>query len=249
MGIAIALLVSSRIFSQDVPIEMSQPQKGGQGLGTAAYQETAKEAPFEKKITEKPVAFWTDIKLPKPENMTDEEWAKMKKEMEKEREKAKETTISDEKYQLKDQAGKYVGWFGIVRSSSWDPQAKTTTLRLEHKYFDGMVDLHQQIVSLYGAGDFQVTVKKEKTGIPPLSLVRVYGKVTLDKEKRPVVAAEYIRVWDWGLFAFMDYGKDKTDPQWVKLRKVPGEEAYDSRPTKEYYEERLGKRDLPAPPK
>ena len=108
-----------------------------------------------------------------------------------------------------------------------------------------MVDLHQQIVSCYGAGDFKATVKKEKTGIPGLALVRVYGKVALDKDKKPTLAAEYVRVWDWGLFAFMDYGKDKTEPAWVKLRTVPGDKAYELKPTTAYYEERLGKRESP----
>jgi len=232
--------------SKETPIERSEPLQGGGGLGTAGYAETKREAAYSKKITEKPVAFWTDVKLPKPANLSDEEWAKMQKEMEKAREQEKDKTISNDKYELKDQAGRYVGWFGIVRESAWDEKAKTTTLLLEHKYFDGLVDLHQQIVSLYGAGDFRVAVRREKTGIPPLALVRVYGKVSLDKEKRPSVAAEYIRVWDWGLFAFMDYGKDKTDPRWVKLRSVPGDKAYDSSPTAAYYEERLGKRDAPS---
>ena len=59
----------------------------------------------------------------------------------------------------------------------------------------------------------------------------------------PTIAAEYLRVWDWGLFAFMHYGKDKSNPKWVALRKVPAEKAYDSKPTPAYYESLLGKRE------
>lgn len=156
-------------------------------------------------------------------------------------------TIPQDTYQLADQAGQYVGWFGILREASWDDKAKVTTLLLEHKYFDGLTDLHQQIVSLYGAGDFTATVAKRETGIPLLSLVRVYGKVV--KDGSPRLAAECVRFWDWGVFAFMDYGKDRTNPKWQKLRSVPGSDAYSSRPTAAYYEERLGKRESAGPSK
>jgi hypothetical protein len=86
-------------------------------------------------------------------------------------------------------------------------------------------------------------VRKAKTGIPPLALVRVYGKASKDKTGGAVIAAEYVRVWDWGLFAFMDYGKDKSNPKWAALRKVAGDKSYSSRPTPAYYEELLGKRE------
>jgi len=242
----ITVLLAALLLLQDskgVVIEMSKPEKGGGGLGTAGYGETTKEAPFLKKVTEKDVAFWSDVKLPKPTNMTDEEWAKFQKEGEKQREQEKAKTIPQDKYQLADQAGQYVGWFGIVRESSKEEKTGVTTLTLEHKYFDGMVDLHQQIVSIYGAGDFTATISKASTAIPKLSLVRIYGKVAKRKDGTATVAAEYVRVWDWGLFAFMDYGKDKSNPKWIALRKVPGDKAYTSRPGASYYETLLGPRD------
>jgi len=238
-AITMSLLLAQDPLPKDVTIEVSQAQKGGQGLGTKAYEPTAKEGPFLKKVTEKEISFSSNVELPKPTNLSDEEWAKMKKDME----KAKAGTNSDEKYQLADQAGRYVGWFGILRKESWDPKAKATSLLVEHKYFDGMVDLHQQIVSLYGAGDFSVALRKEKTGIPSLALVCVYGKVTKNKDGKITVAAEYLRVWDWGLFSFMDYGKDKTNQDWVKLRKTKPEEAYSAKPTAADYEAVLGPRE------
>ncbi len=240
----LAALLSALVLAQDgkgVVVEMSQPRKGGGGLGTAGYESTEKEAPFLKKVTEKKVGFWSDVKMPKPDNMTDEEWAKFLKEGEKQKEKDRANVIPEDKYQLADQAGQYVGWFGIVRAS--EEKSGVTTLTLEHKYFDGLVDLHQQIVSLYGAGDFTATVKKAKAGIPALSLVRVYGKVAKDKNGAPTLAADYVRVWDWGQFAFMDYGKDKSNPKWLELRKAAKDDIYASRPTPAYYEALLGKRE------
>jgi hypothetical protein len=228
---------------QGVVIEMSKPQKGGGGLGTAGYGATAKEEPFLDKVTEKRVSFRSAVKLPKPSNMTDEEWEKFQKEGEKQREQEKAKRIPVETYQLADQANEYVGWFGIVRDSSADEKTGVTTLTLEHKYFDGMVDLHQQIVSINGAGDYTATLSKASTALPKLSLVRIYGKVVKGADGKATIAAEYVRVWEWGLFAFMDYGKDKSNPKWVALRKVPGNKSYTSRPSSSYYESLLGARE------
>ena len=224
--------------TREVPIEKSEPLKGGGGLGTAGYGARPTEEPFLKKVTEKPVGLWADLKMPKAANLSDEEWAKMQKEMDKER----AGQIPVEKYQLADQGGQYVGWFGILREASRDEKTGGSSLLIQHQYFDGMVDLHQQIVSCYGAGDFRATLPQKSTLIPPLSLVVVYGKVAKDKAGGATVAAEYVRYWDWGLFAFMNYGKDKSNPRWVKLRQADGDKAYSSTPTSAYYEERLGKR-------
>jgi hypothetical protein len=179
------------------------------------------------------------VKMPKPTNMTDEQWEKFQKDMEKQKERS--DRIPNDKYQLADQADQYAGWFAIVRASAPDEKKGVTTLTLEHKYFDGMVDLHQQIVSLYGAGDFTATLKSPDPRIPALALVRVYGKVAKDKDGAATISAEYVRVWDWGLFAFMDYGKDKSNRKWVDLRKA--QRAYTSRPDNDYYESLLGKRE------
>jgi len=235
------LLASQQAGPKEALIEKSEAPPGGRALGTRAYAAKEKEAPFLKKVTEKAVSFRPDVNVPKPSNMTDSKWGLIQGQLEKERSQR----IPQEKYQLADQAGQYVGWFGILREESWDEKTRLTTLVVEHKYFDGMVDLHQQVVSLHGAGDFTATLGKKGTGIPPLALVRVYGTVARDRNGSPAVAAEYIRYWDWGLFAFMNYGKDKGNPRWVQLRKVPADKAYNAVPTTPYYEERLGKRETP----
>lgn len=79
--------------------------------------------------------------------------------------------------------------------------------------------------------------------VPLLGLVRVYGKVSAGKDGLPVVAADYVRVWDWGLFTFMNYGIDRTNEAWRKLRRIDGDAVYTPRPTEKYYEEVLGKRE------
>jgi len=221
-----------------VPIEKSEPMKGGQGLGTKGYEPTAKERPFHAKVKEKKIGFWADVKIPKPENMTEEEWAKFLKK----NEKPDKDVVPQDKYQLIDEAGAYVGWFGILREKTRDAKTGVTTLVLEHKYFDGATDLHLQIVSLYGGGDFTATLKQKDVDIPLLSLVRVCGKAAKDEKGAPKVTPEYVRTWDWGLFSFMDYGKDRTNAKWTALRKADLGMVYSSRPTPEYYEERLGKR-------
>jgi hypothetical protein len=111
------------------------------------------------------------------------------------------------------------------------------------KYFDGLTDLHLQIVSMSGAGDFTVKIPGTGHKLKALSLVRVYGKVSAEREGMPEVSADFVRSWDWKLFAFMPYGKDRSNPKWVKLRKIEDElDVYDSNPTNAYYEKLLGKR-------
>ncbi len=149
---------------------------------------------------------------------------------------------SPENATLKGKPGRRVAWFGIVRNVQEEKGKNETRLKVEMTYFDGLTDLHMQIVSLYGAGDFEAIVPGTGHGIKRLSLVRVYGKVVGENAGIPLVAARFVRVWDWGLFAFMDYGQDKSEPQWVKLRKVAKLEIYSSRPNKQYYERRIGSR-------
>jgi hypothetical protein len=138
--------------------------------------------------------------------------------------------------------GKRIAWFGIVRDVVEDAAKHETRLAVEMKYFDGITDLHQQIVSICGAGDFHVVLSGTGHGIKKLSLVRVYGKVVGEAEGIPTVSAQFVRVWDWKLFAFMLYGNDHSNPQWVKLRQVTGFGVYSSKPDDEYYELRLGTR-------
>jgi len=139
-------------------------------------------------------------------------------------------------------SGRRVSWCGIVREVREDKKTSETRLLVEMKYFDGLTDAHQMIVSINGGGDFRVTIPGTGHKIKRLSLVRVYGTVHDAAGKPPTVAAEFVRCWDWGQFAFMPYGKDTSNPKWVKMRKVPADEIYDSRPKQRYYEQRLGKR-------
>jgi hypothetical protein len=243
-----ALLISASFHSlqgsskSDTPFEYSKPTKSESGLGTAGYSESPSERKFSEKVNEKDIRFKPKFEMPKAANMTDEEWANFQKEQKAEEARKQDKVILDEKYQLVDQAGVYVGWFGIVREAVQDTKSGNLTLTLEHKYFDGLVDLHQMIVSIHGAGDFTASIHKKNAAIPPLALVRVYGKVAKDKAGAPTVTAEFVRVWDWGLFAFMDYGKDKSNPKWVSLRMLPEDKSYAAAPKDEYYESLLGKR-------
>jgi len=144
---------------------------------------------------------------------------------------------------LRGPQGRRIAWFGIVREVVEDKTKNETRLSVEMKYFDGLTDLHLQIVSLFGAGDFGVVIHKTGHQIKKLSLVRVYGKVVSEEDGVPVVSAQFARVWNWKLFAFMAYGNDKSNPKWVKLRKMQDkDDIYRSDPDDQYYEERLGSR-------
>jgi hypothetical protein len=149
-------------------------------------------------------------------------------------------------YDPKGRKGKFVSWFGIVRKI--ESTKNGTQLLLEHQYFDGMTDSHLQVVSLYGCGDFTARLKPEKAAdserIRHLELVRLYGKVTDEKDGVPVLAVEYARVFPWKTFTFMDYGKDQRRDVWKKLTRVTDRhQIYSATPADEYYVERLGPRE------
>ena len=63
-----------------IPIRQSTTIQGGKGLGTRVYTPLEDEAPFCKKITEKQIDLWADVKMPKPSSSSEEEWKKMEKE-------------------------------------------------------------------------------------------------------------------------------------------------------------------------
>ena len=73
--------------------------------------------------------------------------------------------------------GKRIAWFGIVRQVDEHKHRGETVLDVEMKFSDGLTDLHQQVVSLYGAGDFRVVIPGTGHRIKKLTLVRVYGTV------------------------------------------------------------------------
>ncbi|MDF3057593.1 MAG: hypothetical protein K0R17_1808 [Rariglobus sp.] len=238
---ALALLLAQAVAADtSVPIRHSVRFSAGPGDGTISYRPLDDEMPFFGRITEKQIDLWAHIQMPKPQNMSDADWGKMKEEA---REKKKALIPSGE-YELAKQTGEYVGWFGIARASSFDEKTGGTRLVVEHKYFDRLTDLRLQIVSIHGAGDFQAVLpgKVSAPEIPRLSLICVYGLVTRGPDGRTQLKTDYVRVWDWGLFSFMDYGLDKSSPERVKLRKVTGPLVYSPAVDTKFYEDRLGKR-------
>lgn len=136
--------------------------------------------------------------------------------------------------------GRRVRWFGVVRTVTENAKENETRLLVEMKYFDGLTDLHLQVVSINGAGDFQVVIPETGHKLKPLSLVRVYGKVTGEAAGIPTIAADYVRAWSWGQFTFMPYGQDHSNAEWVKLRKTAADDVYTSAPSRKYYEQLLG---------
>ena len=151
-----------------------------------------------------------------------------------------------EDYDISTKDNVYVGWFGIVRQIEEDQTGHRTVLIVEHKYFDGLTDAHQQTVSFNGAGDFRATLAGTDHRIPPLSLVKIYGTVTKSQGSvLPRVDAEFVRCWRWGAFAFISaYGMHRGKDAWRKQNQVALEEIYEAwpHPCEHYYEQRLGKR-------
>jgi hypothetical protein len=237
------VLSGSLAFGADAPepktvVEISQPQAPAQFVGTVVSAGSEQERPFQKKITERPIDLWAGNAMPPPvgANEDPQKAAEQKKLQDEELAKAKA-------YSLAKQAGEYVGWFAIVRDSTWNEGAQRMELLLQHCYSDGLSNPDIQVVSINGAGDFRAMVREKAGNIPLLSLVHVYGKVSAGKDGVPEVAADYVRVWDWGLFTFMDYGIDKTNAKWRALRHIDSHEIYDPHPSSQFYEQVLGKRE------
>jgi hypothetical protein len=146
-------------------------------------------------------------------------------------------------YSIHGKTGESVAWFGIVRgiTTSSAPGGEVSLL-VQHHYFDGMTDCHIMLVAKTGDGDFAATLKIDPAKIPPLALVRVYGKVTCEDGGVPQVAVDYIRVWPWMTFTFTDLaGQDHSNPRWQKYSRVqPGDRIYAPYPTESYYRNVLG---------
>jgi hypothetical protein len=141
-------------------------------------------------------------------------------------------------YRIQGKKGHFVSWFGIVRGiSPPQPDAKGLTLLLEQKYFDGLTDCHIMLVSTTGSGDFQATLEGKAESIPALALIRVYGKVSEEKNNVPEVAVEYVRIWPWLSFTLSDLGaEDHSNPRWATYCKVcKGKRIYNPYPTPDYY--------------
>lgn len=153
-------------------------------------------------------------------------------------------TTTDEKYQSKfllaGHRDQFVSWWGIVRDIKRVPNGKGATLLIQNTYDDGQTDCNRQTVQIYGAGDFEADLTELPQDIIPLVLVRVYGVVTGEREKRSVIKADYVRVWHWFRFNFMDFGEDHSNPEWKKRQNLPPDALIYDLMSQDYYLQRLG---------
>jgi hypothetical protein len=145
-------------------------------------------------------------------------------------------------YKLQGKNKQFVSWFGVLRGATEGESNHTYNLLIEQKYFDGMTDCHIMLVSNAGAGDFVATARLENVTIPDLSLVRVYGTVSEEKDGLPYLLAEYIRVWPWFTFTFTDLGPaDHGNPRWAKYcKRCKSGHIYNPYPAEGYYMDMLG---------
>jgi hypothetical protein len=144
-------------------------------------------------------------------------------------------------YDIHKESNHYVAWFGVVRGVKTDSNG-TTTLLLEQKFFDGMTDCHIMLVSREGGGDFNAVVDRPEAPIPPLTLVRVYGRVSSEKNGLPQIDAQFLRLWPWLTFTFTDLGpgEDHTNPRWAAYCKICKGRIYNPYPDENYYLNVLG---------
>lgn len=135
----------------------------------------------------------------------------------------------------------YARWFGIVRGID-NRTNGATTLLLENKFFDGMTDCHIMMVSREGGGDFTAVLGRPEASFAPLTLVRVYGRVSGEKDGIPQIDAEFVRVWPWLTFTFTDLGpgQDHSNPRWAAYCQICKSDLYNPYPDEEYYLNVLG---------
>jgi hypothetical protein len=137
--------------------------------------------------------------------------------------------------------GEFVSWFGIVRHITRIGWPHHGRLLLQNTYFSQYTDCHTQTVEINGGGDFQAELSDLPDDVIPLVLVRVYGVVRQEIDGCPVISAEYVRVWHFFQFNFMDFGLDHSNPEWRNRIKLdPGERIYHIGVSPTYYAERLG---------
>lgn len=146
-------------------------------------------------------------------------------------------------YTIHGKTGKSIAWFGIVRGITSPAQpGGEVTLLVQHHFFDGETDCHIMLVAKTGDGDFTAKLSVDPGAIPALALVRIYGTVTGETARVPVVKVDYIRVWPWLTFTFTDLaGEDHSNSRWQKYSSVkPGADIYVPYPNKNYYLNVLG---------
>lgn len=146
-----------------------------------------------------------------------------------------------EAFTLHGHQGQFVSWFGIVRHIMRVGWPHYGRLLLQNTYFDGLTDCHTQTVEINGGGDFAAEVSDLPDDLIPLVLVRVYGVVREGNDGQSVIKADYVRVWHFFQFNFMDFGVDHSNPEWRnRIKLPPDEEIYHIGVSQKYYEERLG---------
>ncbi len=196
------------------------PKDPPDGLGTMTYPATEKESPFLKQL---PAAERTCVDAEAGTSKDPEE-------------KLKDPEKEPAPYIINGKRGTMVGWCGIVRAMQPIQGHKDEfELVVQHCFFDGLTDFHILVVSSHGGGDFKARINPKKLDLKLLSLVRIYGTVTGEEKDMPLVDARYLRVWPQGMFTFMPYGKDQTNPAWKKLCTLDDDHVYSSRPDKTYY--------------
>ncbi len=194
-----------------LPVEFSRDVKPPGFLGTVNYTPTDTEKRFYSRLAEEQRVTTREPELDKSLN-----------------------------FSLGGHDGEFVSWYGIIRSITPGLKGGPSTLLLENKYSHELHDAHIQTVSINGAGDFLASASDLPKDLLPLELVRVYGTVKVDEKGTPVVRAEYIRVWRWFQFNFMEFGEDHSNPDWRKRITLNGDRVYSSRVSPEYYVQRLG---------
>ena len=147
----------------------------------------------------------------------------------------------EHEFKLAGHEGEFVSWLGVVREIKPKADGMEGILLVQNTYFSGVSDCHIQTVEINGAGDFQIAVDQLPKDLLPLVLVRVYGTVVGTRDGLPTVQADYLRVWHWFQFNFMDYGDDRGNPKWrTAMRLPPDESIYHIGVSGRYFDERLG---------
>jgi len=145
------------------------------------------------------------------------------------------------KFTLSGHRDQFVSWWGIVRNIERHPDGTHARLLIQNTYGDPLTDCHTQTVDIGGAGDFETVMTPIPKDLIPLVLVRVYGKVTDEHDGRPVITADYLRVWHWFQFNFMAHAADHGNPEWKKRRKLEEDDRiYHIGVSLKYYADRLG---------
>lgn len=228
MSLRVAFLVTSSIATllsaADAPLKtdfefsVDQPEvrskHGSFAVGTCTYAPSKTEKPYFDRLSEAAQLTFQSKREPKGQPSS---------------------------FSLQKHGGQFVSWFGIVRGITRREHEPGGTLLVENKYFDGLTDCHIQTIDFAGGGDFRVGLSSVPEAIIPLVLVRVYGVVTEEKKQIPLIRAEFVRVWHWGQFNFMDFGQDRGNLKWKRGMHLPkGEDLYHMGASPKYYDERLG---------